>query len=181
MRTHIALFSQTGTEIVNISKELGRLPDVIITNERPEDKRQIHLELKDKVLGLPNTPSTEDYEAVFSRYENPLITLHGWLRIIPPEICQKYEILNGHPGDIVTFPELKGKDPQKRAYELGLKYSGAVIHKVTPEVDDGEVIKHDFVHIEGLSLTEIFHTLHSVSTRLWVELLSELKEENKWF
>ena len=38
----VTFFSQTGTEIVDISKKLDRWPDKIITNERPEHLRKIN-------------------------------------------------------------------------------------------------------------------------------------------
>ena len=37
----IAFFSQTGSEIADISEALGQAPDVIITNDRPEHLRTI--------------------------------------------------------------------------------------------------------------------------------------------
>ena len=42
----ITFFSQTGTEIVDLSKKLDRWPDKIITNERPEHLRKINKELR---------------------------------------------------------------------------------------------------------------------------------------
>ena len=174
MRPHIALFSQTGSEIVNIAKTSNKWPDVIVTNDRPTYKRQIHVEIKDKVTIVENRPTTETYNSIFSRFENPVITLHGWLRIIPEEICKQYEIYNNHPGDIEHFPELKGKDPQKRAYDLGLSTSGNTLHRVTPDVDSGKVIASTMVNIEGLSLSEVFHTLHYDATQLWLKTLPNL-------
>lgn len=184
MRTHIALFSQTGTEIVNIATQRNKWPDCIITNDRPSEKREMHLEIRDKeVITLPNTPTVEDYRSVFSKYENPLITLHGWLRIIPKEVCEEYEIINGHPGDIVTYPILKGKDPQMKAFNLNLPYSGAVLHRVTAEVDSGAIIALDSVYIKELNLSEIFHTLHALTTNLWVMYLPRIlnEEEHTWY
>ena len=110
-RPWIAFFSQTGSEIVNISKALEREPDLIVTNERPDHLRKIN-EGIELCYVLPNKPTLADYEGVLSAYENPLITLHGWLRIVPEEIASEYEIYNGHPGLITLYPELKGKDPQ---------------------------------------------------------------------
>ena len=37
----IAFFSQTGAEIADIAEKIGRWPDRIITNERPEHLRTI--------------------------------------------------------------------------------------------------------------------------------------------
>ena len=41
----------------------------------------------------------------------------------PGEVCEKRNIYNGHPGLITQYPQLKGKDPQQKAIDLGLEYS----------------------------------------------------------
>ena len=114
----IAFFSQTGGEIADISKSLGRWPDLIITNERPEHLRTIDERVeKQGYFTWANKPTEEDYIATLEKYPNAIVTLHGWLRIVPPYVCERSNIYNGHPGLITKFPELKGKDPQVRAYE----------------------------------------------------------------
>ena len=51
--------------------------------------------------------------------KHDLITLHGYLRIIPENICKQCKhIYNGHPGLINMYPELKGKDPQEARRHL---------------------------------------------------------------
>ena len=76
-RPWIAFFSQTGSEIVNISQALGREPDLIVTNKRPEHLREINGGIP-LCLELPNKPTLEDYQEVLSKYGKPLVTLHGW-------------------------------------------------------------------------------------------------------
>ncbi|NDB86877.1 MAG: hypothetical protein EB127_29935, partial [Alphaproteobacteria bacterium] len=83
-RPWVTLFSQTGSEIYNISKKINRVPDVIITN-KPKDKfLEIKPELFDehghKFVWLSKRPTVEEYiEAIpFGSF----VTLHGWLRII---------------------------------------------------------------------------------------------------
>lgn len=170
-RKWICLFSQTGSEIVEISKLLNRWPDLIITNKRPEHLRKIHPALKDRVIEVENNPSESELLDLFNHYEDPIITLHGWLRIMPPNICNEFEIYNGHPGLITEYPELKGKDPQQKAFDLGLEYSGCVIHKVTEGVDEGEILLERKVFIEKLEIGELFTILHKISISLWVEFL----------
>lgn len=172
-RPWITFFSQTGSEIVHVSKLLGRWPDLIVTNSRPDHLRTINPELKGKVLFVENKPTERDLAEILSQYNNPLITLHGWLRIMPPSLCNKYEIYNGHPGLITEYPELKGKDPQEKAFKLGLKSSGSVIHKVTEGVDEGEVLLERKVSIKELKLEEIFRILHRISVSLWAEFLNK--------
>lgn len=171
-RKWVAFFSQTGSEIVEVSKLLGRWPDMIVTNERPEHLRKIHPALVNKhLVFVENKPTDEELSMVLSQYGNPLVTLHGWLRIMPPYICNRFEIYNGHPGLITEFPQLKGKDPQQKAFDLGLEFSGCVIHKVTEGVDEGEILRSRKVSIKGLEIGELFHILHSISVSLWVDFL----------
>ena len=170
-RPWVAFFSQTGSEIVEVSKLLGRWPDLIVTNERPDHLRKIHPTLEGKVIFVDNTPTEEEIGLVIGQYGNPLVTLHGWLRVMPPDICNRFEIYNGHPGLITEHPELKGKDPQQKAFDLGLESSGCVIHRVTEGVDEGEILRSRKVSIKGLEIGELFHILHSISVSLWVDFL----------
>ena len=150
----IAMFSQSGSEIAALAKHLGKWPDVIITNNTDRNKwckplQELELRQKGKAYGggtsIQVVSSIQARTANFlhgiNNAKDALITLHGWLRIIPKEICEQYEIVNGHPGLINVHPELKGKDPQIRAYEAGHATIGSVVHKVTPVVDDGEILE----------------------------------------
>ena len=155
-----------------MSKLLGRWPDCIVTNERPEHLRKIHPALENKhLVFVENKPTEEELSMVIGQYGNPLVTLHGWLRVMPPYICNRFEIYNGHPGLITKYPELKGKDPQQKAFDLGLEYSGCVIHKVTEGVDEGKILLERKVYIKELEIGELFTILHSISVSLWVEFL----------
>lgn len=180
----IAFFSQTGSEIVEISRHLGRSPDMIVTNNRPAHLRTINRDLLSlsPALGItPNKPDLVDYLQKITHLtgdpNQTLITLHGWLRIIPEEVIKTYPyIYNGHPGLISRYPELKGKDPQKKAWDLGLDTSGSVIHKVTSGVDEGPIILSKEIPIRNLSLDELFESLHNTSINLWVQFL-----KRNWF
>ena len=173
-RKWAAFFSQTGGEIVEISRALGRWPDVIVTNKRPEHLREISSEIpKELLVELPNRPSVEDYKKVLPK--GAVTTLHGWLRILPEEICNEYKVYNGHPGLITWYPELKGKDPQIRAYE-GIKsgkykVAGAVLHKVTAGVDEGEVLMEEKFNAFQLELDDLFRILRNRSMYMWYNFL----------
>lgn len=138
----IAFCSQTGSEIMNLSERVHRYPILIVTNNILRMSEKVLFWIKDKKIDLitiPRNPEEGDYR--FLRTYSPnFITLHGYLRKIPSSVCNSYYILNGHPGLITVYPELKGKDPQRRAYLLQHKQVGSVIHKVTPEIDGGEIL-----------------------------------------
>ena len=94
---------------------------------------------------------------------------------MPPEICEQHTIYNGHPGLITEYPELKGKDPQVRAYE-GIKEgkypsAGAVIHKVVAGVDEGRIILQERFNTFNLDLDGLFRTLRDRSLYMWCKFL----------
>jgi methionyl-tRNA formyltransferase len=174
MRPWVTFFSQTGTEIYNVSKKLGRYPDVIITN-KPFEDLSISLNLimhsPNTIIHLDNRPSVEDYYKHIPN--NAFVTLHGWLRIVPKEICEKFEIYNLHPANLNIHPHLKGKDPQQRAYDEKLELSGNTIHRCTSELDGGEVLLTSAVPIKGLSVDKVFSKLHDDATTLWYLFLKQ--------
>ena len=179
MTKWITFFSQTGSEIVNLSEKLGRVPDVIVTNNF-DDKTHYHPGIRklkspliiakhDALMHYFNTQTVYDPSSV-------IITLHGYLRIIPEHICNKYTIYNGHPGAIDLYPELKGKDPQARTWENKESYPvvGSVVHRVTKGVDEGDIIKTVKVVNRNYSLDDLFETLKMTSLTSWQFALKEL-------
>jgi len=169
----ITFFSQTGAEIADLSENIGRWPDLIITNERPDHLRTIDPRIVEYgYTEVPNKPTVSDLDAVLQ--DNAIITLHGWLRIMPEVICNKYLIYNGHPGLITKYPELKGKDPQVKAHKLGHEVAGAVIHKVTAGVDEGRIIMEEYFNATQLDLDELFRILRDRSLYMWSNLLKKV-------
>ena len=171
----IAFFSQTGSEIADLSEALGRWPDIIITNERPEDLRTIDPRIeKQGYFTWANKPSEEDYIELLEANSKAIVTLHGWLRIVPEYVCERSNIYNGHPGLITKYPELKGKDPQIRAFEGKYKTAGAVLHKVSGGVDEGEIILSEEFNTYGLDLNGLFRILRDRALSMWISLLKKV-------
>lgn len=176
-KTWIAFFSQTGAEIADISESIGRWPDLIITNRRPSHLRSIDTRILEKENDLlvvtENKPTIEIYKSLLFD-KDAIVTLHGWLRIMPPEICEEYKIFNGHPGLITEYPELKGKDPQVRAFEGKYPVAGAVIHKVTAGVDEGKVLMEERFNTWDLDLDGLFRILRDRSLYMWSQFLKKV-------
>ena len=178
-KTWITFFSQTGKEIADIAESIGRWPDRIITNDRPEDLRTIDPRIEKRgYFTFNNKPSLEEYEELLVYFPEAFISLHGWLRIMPPEICEKFNIYNGHPGLITKYPELKGKDPQMKAFNAKHEVMGAVIHKVTAGVDEGRVVEETFFNSWDISEEDMWKTMRDRSLFLWLELLKKVGISN---
>lgn len=179
-RKWIACCSQTGSEILNISKSLNYYPDIVITNNSLDKLNPILFNFykedpKKTLTRLDVKLSSEVYRSVFSRLKKPLITLNGWLRIVPPDICDEYEIYNGHPGLIDIYPELKGKDPVQRVWADKDKYEkfGSVIHRVTAGVDEGEIILSESRDLTANTFEELDTEQRDISLKLWINFLKK--------
>jgi len=175
-RPWIAFFSQTGSEIVDIARSLKRWPDVIVTNERPANLRTINPEIleQDLLVTTSNKPSAEELLEILAYYNDPIVTLHGWLRIMPANICESFNIFNGHPGLITEYPELKGKDPQIRALEGKYPIMGCVLHKVTAGVDEGRIIAEERFNAFNITEEDMWKVTRDRSLYLWCQFLKNL-------
>lgn len=185
----VAFFSQTGSEIANISKQLKRWPDLIVTNKQDNDNINIELlhhyreGTDDNIIRLPKWPKEMDYLKAADALsysilnddwkEDVFVTLHGYLRILPPDFTRSSNIYNGHPGAIDIYPELKGFNPQKKAWEAKHDRAGCVIHKVTPELDDGPIVANAIIDNNFNTYEELEKALHVESTKLWINFLNE--------
>ena len=174
----IAFFSQTGSEIVELSKQIGCNPDLLVTNNF-EEKIKFHPGVRE--LGV--TIMSAKHDMIMNYFRNQvmynvsetIISLHGYLRILPADICEKYEIYNGHPGAIDLYPELKGKDPQEKVWLENDKYNiiGSVVHKCTAELDGGEVLKAVHLRNRNYSKEELYGSLKMTSLSAWNFFLRE--------
>ena len=170
----IALFSQTGSEIADLSSALNKIPDFVITNaDSDQINPVVHVDYR---LNNEEAKTLNILEDLDFNIEKTLITLNGWLKIVPPDKCNNYNIYNGHPGLITKYPELKGKDPQQRAWNNIDNYNeiGSVVHSVVEEVDAGEVMIESAVSTECIgSLDATYSALKTTSFDAWYRFLKE--------
>ena len=173
-RNWIALFSQTGSEIADLSESINRKPDFVITNADLDDiDSRVSVDFR---LTKEEAKTLDILENLDFNINKTLITLNGWLRIVPASKCTVYNIYNGHPGLITKHPELKGKDPQKRAWENIDSYSkiGSVVHRVVAEIDAGEVIVEKSIRTRDIyNLDKAYDALRKTSFDAWYSFLKE--------
>ena len=68
-----------------------------------------------------------------------LVCLAGFMRLVGAPLLEAFpgRILNIHPSLLPAFP---GVDAQKQALDHGVKVSGATVHLVTAELDNGPIV-----------------------------------------
>ena len=167
------LVSQTGSEVVAISEMLGILPSLVVTN-RVTNISEKNMEIFGKnnveIVVLPNKPILDQYLRS-GLLEKELVTLHGFLRIIPEGFFPHFkgEMYNGHPGLITLYPELKGFNKQEdiAGNQKEYPYCGSVVHKVIPELDSGEVVTAEMVVNSTRTVDEAYTLLRETSLKSW--------------
>jgi len=169
------MISMTGSEVVAISEELRILPSLIVTNNITKispRNMEIFGENNVEIYVIPNKPLVGHY-LKSGLLEKELITLHGFLRIIPEGFFPHFkgEIFNGHPGLILTekYPELKGKDPQEKVWVNMERYTtvGSVVHKCIPELDAGEIVTFEEVNNTAQTKEQLYNLLLNTSLKSW--------------
>jgi len=84
--------------------------------------------------------------AVIDRHEPTLVVLAGFMRILTPGFVQHYEgrLVNIHPSLLPAFAGLK---THQRAIDMGCRVAGATVHRVTSELDHGEILDQAVVPV----------------------------------
>lgn len=95
-----------------------------------------------------NKESRSEYDTRLAKYiknniNHDLIVLAGWMHVFSTSFLENFNnIINLHPALPNTFPGKNAIEDAYRAFKLGkIKKTGAMIHRVTPIIDVGEIIK----------------------------------------
>lgn len=175
-----SLFSHTGKETENLWRRLYRQLhlETAITNNNDYNGPLPCIKLTSP--GLINEWLTEPGNVE----PGSIITLNGYMRIIPEEVINYLHsigcrLLNIHPAPIQLYPDLRGMDPQERLYE-GIQsgkyhYIGVVIHDVDAGVDTGSIVNWSTEFADpNMSKDELYQRLHDIGTKLWLEVFKEV-------
>ena len=172
MHRWVALYSQTGSEIVELSERLGIWPSRIYTNN--DNTSSYHPMLVNKIAVMSHNGIEEALGYEEENSSNTIVTLHGYLRILSDKVTKSsLQIYNGHPAYISEYPELKGKDPQEKTWENKEKYNliGSTVHKVISEVDSGYIEREVIVENTCKSKEDMYNKLRWTSIEAWAEFL----------
>jgi len=91
-----------------------------------------------------------------------VVCFAGFMRLVGAPLLDAFPnaILNVHPSLLPAFP---GVDAQRQALEHGVKVSGATVHLVTSELDDGPIIVQAAVPVRDDDTTD------TLSARILIE------------
>lgn len=84
--------------------------------------------------------------AEIDKHEPHLVVLAGFMRILTDGFVAHYQgrLINIHPSLLPAFP---GLHTHQRAMDAGCKFAGATVHRVTTELDHGEILAQAVVPV----------------------------------
>ena len=173
MSKWIAMYSHTGKELQQICKKLKRVPDLVVyCPECPPAYSGKNVYNMTPVF--QDDPLNVNRMLDIDLAAGDLVTLHGYMYILPDYVLEKpgVRFVNGHPGLITEYPELKGKDPQVKVLLDWDKYDliGCVLHEVTPQVDGGSILG-SMCTLRPKRRRQLYSELRKMSLKLWIEYL----------
>jgi len=85
-------------------------------------------------------------DAKLQEYRIDLVCLAGFMRLLTPWFVGRWSgrMLNIHPA---LLPQFKGLHTHRRALEAGVKWHGATVHFVVPEMDAGPIVAQESVAV----------------------------------
>lgn len=160
----LAIFvSGGGTNLQAILDQIrsGLLPGVSIAcvlASKPDTYAQTRAELAGIpcfVIARKSFPDLAAYDqailAALQPYSVDLVVLAGFLSLLGPGVVSGYKnrIINIHPALIPAFcgPGLYGIKPHQAALAYGVKVSGATVHFVDEQYDEGPILLQKAVDI----------------------------------
>ncbi len=97
-----------------------------------------------------NFPDRDSFDRALAetidRFKPDLVVLAGFMRILTAGFVHHYQgrLLNIHPSLLPSFP---GLATHQQALDAGVKFHGATVHYVTPELDHGPIVEQAVVPV----------------------------------
>lgn len=148
---HLVVFASGGgttlQAIINAikQKELNCSIDLVISNSSDAYALERAKKASIDTYVIQNKKLDEmdaELENLLKNYDIDLIVLAGYLKKIGPKLVDKYTIINTHPSLIPKFcgKGMYGMKVHEAVVAAGEKISGATVHFVNNQYDEGNII-----------------------------------------
>ncbi len=179
------LFSGMGSNLKYILEHLhGKNIEVVVALSNKPDAGGIafakEYDIPWEVIDSSTFKKREDFDLELVRaleyYKPELTVLAGFSRILTEVFTKQIKAINLHPS---LLPLHKGLDAIQRSYEDENEIGGVTIHRVSSELDAGEIILQKEIFKENLSLEAYDSKICAIEKETLVEgILLVLNEEH---
>jgi len=182
MKKIVILFSGNGTNLEAIANDVSNLEGIEIVaaiSNRADAYGLIRAKnygIKTEVLEHKNFNSREEYDSALVELTKPynpdLIVLAGFMRILTPIFVDAFDlIINIHPS---LLPLFKGANAIEQSFKSDMKVAGVTVHKVTNELDAGEILLQECFNSDGLTWEEFNRKIKEIEHRIYPKAVKQL-------
>lgn len=134
------------------NKELDCKINLVISNSPDAYALERAKNARIETYVIQNKKSDEmdlELEQILKNHEIDLIVLAGYLKKIGPRLVEKYTIINTHPSLIPKFcgKGMYGMKVHEAVVNAGEKISGATVHYVNQNYDEGNIISQTKIDV----------------------------------
>ncbi|WP_281951878.1 phosphoribosylglycinamide formyltransferase [Nitrosophilus kaiyonis] len=187
----VILFSGEGTNLENIIKKLHNkefndtkiVVSKAITNNPLANgiKRAKREGVEVEIIDHKKYTSREEFDKELVKAikkESPdLVVLAGFMRILTPIFTENIKnAINIHPS---ILPLFKGANALKRSFESDMKVAGVTVHKVSSELDSGEILEQDCFKKDRLSFEEFEKRIHELEYEIYPKVIVDILIKKK--
>lgn len=151
----VVLISGRGSNLRAIAEAAEAWPAriaAVISNRADAEGLQWARDRGLHAVSLPSRDFTdrESFDAALQKeidkYRPGLVLLAGFLRILTTKFVEHYagRMLNIHPSLLPSFP---GLHTHRAALDAGVRFHGATVHFVTPDLDHGPIVSQAVVPV----------------------------------
>ncbi|WP_456389951.1 phosphoribosylglycinamide formyltransferase [Hydrogenimonas sp.] len=181
----VVLFSGKGSNLETLierfhRKKIGeREVRVFAVTNRPNAggiARARHYGIEPIVLDHTLFASREEFDEMLAdtvaSLRPDLVVMAGFMRILTPRFTERIEAINLHPS---LLPLFRGTRAIEKSFKSGMKVGGVTVHRVTAELDSGEILDQACVKIEPIDTIESFtEKIHRVEHTLLPDVVERL-------
>ena len=102
-------------------------------------------------IDVKSNAYSEQLLEILSKQKIQLIVLAGYMKLIPENVVERFpnKIINIHPALLPSFggKGCYGMNVHKKVLKSGVKFTGATVHFVNQNYDEGQIIAQEVVSI----------------------------------
>jgi len=182
MKKIAVLFSGTGSNFEYILRNLHKkkLEVVLAITNNPQAggiafAKEFNIPLE--VIDSKAFKSREEFDKkVVERLKEQqldLVVLAGFMRILTPIFTDTINAINLHPS---LLPRHKGLHAIEKSFEDEHSEGGVTVHKVTSELDGGEIVIQKAINKVGLSFQEYYEKVRTLEKEALAEAILKVLE-----
>ena len=193
IKKSVVLFSGNGSNLKNLLENSSNIKDKLVyegafTNNSKAGGIEICQNFNLDVCVCSDEDINSELSKFLNQHDPDLIVLAGYMKIIPPEIVNKYsgKIVNIHPSLLPKYPGLNTYAKVLANHDV---YNGATVHFVTCNLDQGPIIIQGKYTVpngsDESSLQTLTHNaehiIYPIAVKWFADDVIKMKEDKLYF